>query len=83
MQFAEQGGEGPTPYEVLFHAALTGDPTFFTHQDTIDETWRIIQPLLDHSPRIRPYRRGSWGPGAARELPKLHGGWRPPWTSPG
>jgi glucose-6-phosphate 1-dehydrogenase len=83
LQFAEQGGEGPTPYEVLFRAALTGDGTFFTHQDTIEESWRVIQPLLDHPPRVRPYRRGSWGPAAARELPKLDGGWRSPWTSEG
>jgi glucose-6-phosphate 1-dehydrogenase len=83
LQFAEQGGEGPTPYEVLFHAALTGDGTFFTHQDTIEETWRIIQPLLDHPPRILPYRRGSWGPAAAGELPELDGGWRSPWASSG
>ena len=83
MQFAEEGGEGPTPYEVLFHAALSGDRTFFTREDTIEETWRIIQPLLDHAPRIRPYRRGTWGPAKAAELPELQGGWRAPWTSSG
>ncbi len=83
LQFADQGGEGPTPYEVLFHAALTGDGTFFTHQDTIEETWRIVQPLLDDPPRVRPYRRGSWGPAAAGKLPEPHGGWRSPWTSSG
>ena len=81
MQFAEQGGVGPTPYEVLFEAALTGDRSYFTQQDTIEETWRIIQPLLDHPPRIRPYRRGSWGPVAARDLADDHGGWRPPWIA--
>jgi glucose-6-phosphate 1-dehydrogenase len=83
MEFADQGGEGPTPYEVLFHAALSGDHSFFTRQDTIEQTWRIIQPLLDHPPRNRPYRRGSWGPAAARELPEPHGGWRSPWTPSG
>jgi len=72
---------GPTPYETLFEAALSGDRTFFTHQNTIEETWRIIQRLLDHPPPIRSYRRGSWGPGRARALPKLHGGWRSPWKA--
>jgi len=81
MQFAQQGGAGPTPYETLFQAALSGDRAFFTHQDTIEETWRIIQPLLDHPPRIRSYRRGSWGPAAARTLAIHDGGWRSPWTS--
>ena len=27
MEFAEEGGEGPTPYEVLLHAAMIGDST--------------------------------------------------------
>jgi glucose-6-phosphate 1-dehydrogenase len=81
MEFAAQGGEGPTPYEVLFHAALTGDRAFFTSQNTVEEAWRIVQPLLDHVPRIRPYRRGSWGPAAARDLVEIPGGWRSPWTS--
>jgi glucose-6-phosphate 1-dehydrogenase len=81
MEFAAQGGEGPTPYEEIFHAALIGDRAFFADQKTIEEKWRIIQPLLDHVPRIRTYRKGSWGPAAARRLPEFHGGWRAPWTS--
>jgi glucose-6-phosphate 1-dehydrogenase len=81
MEFAAQGGAGPTPYEVLFHAALTGDRAFFTNQNTIEEEWRIVQPLLDHVPPVRPYRRGSWGPAAARDLPAADGGWRAPWSS--
>src|SRR5262249_13340294 len=35
MQFADEGGEGPTPYEVLLHAALIGDERRFTRQDGI------------------------------------------------
>ena len=27
MEFAEEGGEGPTPYEVLLQAAMDGDGT--------------------------------------------------------
>jgi glucose-6-phosphate 1-dehydrogenase len=79
MMFAEQGGEGPTPYEILFEAALGGDHTLFTRQETIEETWRIIQPLLDANRRTHSYRRGSWGPAAANKL--LHDGqrWRRPW----
>jgi hypothetical protein len=57
--------------------------TFFSRQDTVEQTWRIIQPLLDYPPRNHPYRRGSWGPVAARELAKPRGGWRLPWTSSG
>ncbi|HVR12727.1 MAG TPA: trehalase-like domain-containing protein, partial [Gaiellaceae bacterium] len=41
MEFAAAGGEGPTPYEVLLHAAMVGDSTRFTRQDAVDETWRV------------------------------------------
>jgi glucose-6-phosphate 1-dehydrogenase len=80
MEFADQGGDGPTPYEVLFAAALVGDGTPFVHQKTVEEEWRIVQPLLDSKQRIHSYRRGSWGPAAANQLSGDGRGWRPPWA---
>src|SRR5215211_3446021 len=35
MEFGEEGGEGPTPYEVLLHAALVGDSKRFARQDSV------------------------------------------------
>ena len=81
MEFAEEGGEGPTPYEVLLHAALIGDSTRFTRQDGVEETWRIMQPLLDEPPAVHPYAPGSWGPAEAEELVAGYG-WRGPWIVP-
>jgi glucose-6-phosphate 1-dehydrogenase len=79
MEFAEEGGEGPTPYEVLLHAALTGDTVWFGRQDGVDEQWRVMQPLLDAPPPVRPYLPGTWGPEAADVLLAGHGRWRGPW----
>ena len=79
MEFAEEGGEGATPYEVLLHAALVGDSSHFTRQDSVEQTWRVVQPLLDHPPRVIRYRPGSWGPRQAEEMLKDYGGWRSPW----
>ena len=81
VEFAEMGGEGPTPYEVLLHAALVGDSTRFTRQDGVEETWRIMQPLLDAPPPVHPYAPGSWGPDAAAELVAGHGRWYGPWIA--
>jgi glucose-6-phosphate 1-dehydrogenase len=81
VEFSEQGGEGPTPYEVLLHAALVGDSTRFTRQDGVEETWRIMQPLLDSPPPVRPYEPGSWGPAEADELVAGHGSWHGPWLA--
>ncbi|MBV9801223.1 MAG: glucose-6-phosphate dehydrogenase [Solirubrobacterales bacterium] len=79
MEFAEEGGEGPTPYEVLLGAALEGDSAPFTRQDSIEETWRIMAPLIDQPPPVHPYEPGTWGP---KEADKLLAGidrWHGPW----
>jgi glucose-6-phosphate 1-dehydrogenase len=80
MEFAEEGGEGPTPYEVLLHAAMVGRSVRFTRQDGVEETWRIMQPLLDAPPPVHAYAPGTWGPAAAEELVAGHGRWHGPWV---
>jgi glucose-6-phosphate 1-dehydrogenase len=81
MEFAQQGGEGATPYEVLLHAAMMGDSKRFTRQDSVEETWRIMQPLLDAPPEVHPYAKGTWGPPEADDLVRGHGGWLGPWVA--
>jgi glucose-6-phosphate 1-dehydrogenase len=81
MEFADQGGEGPTPYEVLLHAALLGNATRFTRQDGVEQCWRVMQPLLDNPPPIQEYAKGSWGPEAADMLLAGNGCWRGPWVA--
>jgi glucose-6-phosphate 1-dehydrogenase len=80
MEFSAKGGEGPTPYEVLLHAALEGRGIRFGRQDSIEAAWRIMQPLIDAPPPVLPYAPGSWGPDAAAALVADHGGWREPWV---
>ena len=79
MEFANEGGEGATPYEVLLHAALIGDSSHFTRQDSVEQCWRVVQPLLDSPPKSIPYAQGSWGPDEAEQLVSGFGGWRGPW----
>jgi glucose-6-phosphate 1-dehydrogenase len=79
MEFAKEGVEAPTPYEVLLKAAILGDSSHFTRQDSVEETWRVVQPLLDSPPKAIRYAQGSWGPQEADELTRGHGGWRSPW----
>jgi glucose-6-phosphate 1-dehydrogenase len=78
MDFATEGGEGPTPYEVLLHAAMIGNSTRFARQDGIEETWRVMQPLLDSPPPVHSYRPGSWGPTAGDNLAAGYAAWRAP-----
>ena len=79
MEFAEYGGEGPTPYEVLLDAAMRGDSSHFARQDAVEETWRVVQPLLDAPSPVEAYEPGTWGPASATGLTHDYGGWRNPW----
>ena len=81
MEFAQEGGEGPTPYEVLLQAALIGDSKRFTRQDGVEECWRVMAPLLEHPPPVHPYPKGSWGPAAADAVLAGHGRWHHPWVA--
>ncbi len=78
-EFAEEGGEGATPYEVLLRAAIVGDSGRFTRQDLVEENWRIMQPLIDNPPAVHPYAPGTWGPAIASTIIADHGGWEGPW----
>ena len=77
--FAVDLGAPEGPYELLLHAALTGDRLLFAREDSIEETWRIVQPLLDKPGEIHQYDRGSWGPEAAHSLLRGHHNWQEPW----
>jgi glucose-6-phosphate 1-dehydrogenase len=81
MEFADEGGEGATPYEVLLSAAMRGDATRFTRQDGVEETWRIMQPLLEAPPPVHPYAKGTWGPAEADQLLAGEGRWHEPWVA--
>jgi glucose-6-phosphate 1-dehydrogenase len=77
--FAEELGEAPEPYERLLSDAMRGDSTQFAREDGVEETWRIVQPLLDAPPSVQPYEPGSWGPPAADKLLAGCSAWRAPW----
>jgi glucose-6-phosphate 1-dehydrogenase len=80
VEFAEQGGEAPTPYEVLLLDAIRGNSSRFKRQDCVEETWRIMEPLLKHPPEVHPYAQGTWGPTEADGLVERFGGWHGPWV---
>jgi len=77
--FAEELGEAPQPYERLLGDALRGDSSLFIREDSVEETWRIMQPLLDAPSQLEPYKPGSWGPAGADKLLAGHPSWRDPW----
>jgi glucose-6-phosphate 1-dehydrogenase len=77
------GGPLPQPYERLLGDALRGERSLFTREDGVEETWRIVQPLLDAPPPLGTYPPGSWGPEASRALLRGIAAWRDPWVPGG
>lgn len=66
---------------MLLDAAMTGNSLRFTRQDGVEETWRIMQPLLTSPPPAAGDQPGSWAPAAANALVADFGSWRPPWIT--
>ena len=82
MSFAQEGGEGATPYEVLLAAALVGDSSHFTRQDSVEECWRVVAAAAGAPAAGRSSTpQGSWGPAEADQLADGLGGWHSPWLA--
>jgi glucose-6-phosphate 1-dehydrogenase len=77
--FEKVPGEDPEPYERLLGDAIAGEHGLFTRQSAIEETWRVVQPLLDEPGSVHPYERGTWGPKEAEKLTRGTGQWSQPW----
>jgi len=77
----QQAGE-ETPYERLLGDAMKGDGSLFTREDAVEAAWAVVDQVLKHHPRVRPYRRGTWGPKQANALIAPGGSWHNPGIDP-
>ncbi|CAA9311517.1 MAG: Glucose-6-phosphate 1-dehydrogenase [uncultured Microvirga sp.] len=71
-----------TGYETLIYDAMIGDTTLFQRADSIEEGWRVVQPVLDawaaNAAPMATYAAGSPGPAEADDLLARDGrAWRP------
>jgi glucose-6-phosphate 1-dehydrogenase len=83
VEFAQVFGHRQEPYERLIGDAIDGQSARFAREDTVEEAWRVIQPLLDDPGPVHAYKRGTFGPPEARRLVLRHGGWHSPGESRG
>lgn len=68
---------GAPAYERLLGDVIEGDARLFARQDTVEEAWRVVQPILDHPEPVQRYGRGTWGPAAAASLVPGDDDWMP------
>jgi glucose-6-phosphate 1-dehydrogenase len=73
----EQPGEEP-PYERLLSDAMAGDGALFAREDSVEAAWAVVEPVLKAHHRVRPYKRGSWGPKEADGFIAPDGCWHNP-----
>jgi glucose-6-phosphate 1-dehydrogenase len=69
-------------YEVLMHDVLIGDETLFSRSDEVEESWALVEPILQVWKKrvsVDRYRSGTW------EVPDMDtlcddcvGGWHLP-----
>jgi glucose-6-phosphate 1-dehydrogenase len=77
--FEKSPGEEPEPYERLLLDALEGREELFMREDMVEESWRIVEPILKAPPPIETYPKGTWGPDSARNVVGAVCDWYEPW----
>ena len=68
-------------YGELLHDAIEGDSARFARQDYVEESWRIVDPVLTGACPLFSYEAGTWGPAEADRLVDAIGGWNNPAAS--
>ena len=71
-------GDDRMPYERLLGDALNGDAALFARFDSVEQAWRVIDPILGNAAPLMQYDPNTWGPPEADRLVAEVGGWRNP-----
>jgi glucose-6-phosphate 1-dehydrogenase len=66
------------PYERLLTDALRGDSTLFAREDSVEQAWRIVDPVIKQGTPLYEYNPGTWGPVEMEKNLVPAGGWQNP-----
>jgi glucose-6-phosphate 1-dehydrogenase len=66
------------PYERLLNDAVNGDATLFAREDSVEASWRIVDPVLGNAVPLFQYAPNTWGPTEVERLLSPDGGWHNP-----
>jgi glucose-6-phosphate 1-dehydrogenase len=59
-------------YERLLGDAMKGNATEFAREDSVEEAWRIVDPVLGPGTPVVEYDPHTWGPAEAAALTSWH-----------
>lgn len=71
-------GDEMRPYERLLGDAIRGDASLFARYDSVEEAWRVLDPILKNPPPLAEYEPNTWGPPEAGRIIVDGGHWRNP-----
>ena len=71
-------GDAMSPYERLLGDAIRGDASLFGRYDSVEEAWRIVDPILREPSPISLYEPGTWGPAESDRVIADGGHWHNP-----
>jgi glucose-6-phosphate 1-dehydrogenase len=63
------------PYEELLEDAMAGNQRRFARQDYVEQSWRILDPILTEDSPLHLYEPGSWGPPESDKLTEGYEDW--------
>jgi glucose-6-phosphate 1-dehydrogenase len=78
LTFTERPGSDMRPYDRLIGAALDGDNWLFARQDTVEDAWAVVDPVLGDVTPVHPYAKATWGPKEADRLLVNQDTWHDP-----
>jgi glucose-6-phosphate 1-dehydrogenase len=78
MVAEDKGAGGMDAYERLLHDAMKGDATLFAREDSVEQAWRIVDPILGNATPVFEYDQNTWGPEEAQQMIQCHTAWHDP-----
>ena len=73
-------GRAADPYERLLDDAMEGDARRFARVDSVEQAWRVVEPVLSCPDPVVIYEPGSWGPSEADRIIQGDDCWHVPLT---
>lgn len=74
----QRPGDEMAPYERLLGDASRGDTSLFARYDSVEEAWRVVNPILGNVTPLVEYDPNTWGPLEADGLIAEAGKWHNP-----
>jgi len=68
-------------YERVLGDAMAGGAMLFAREDYVEESWRIVDPIVNRNSPVVDYQKGTWGPAEAESKMAPPGGWHNPMTT--